>query len=346
MEGEQASGEFEAFSFTGRGGEYFRIWIVNLLLSICTLGIYSAWAKVRREQYFHRNTLLAGSGFDYHGKPTAILKGRLVAVALLILLGITEKVSPTLHTVLLLAAVPVVPWLIQRSLRFRTINTSYRGLRFRHRGTYKEAFVAHVVHGGLTMITAGLWMPVWMRAAKRFQLDKLSYGSVDFSCAPSTEGYYGAYFKAGLMILGAVALAGILAALAVPALGPDQRAAAPVFFALIPLVFLAGYSLLARPYLQVRLANLTWNATAVGGRKFASTQTLGSFLKIHAVNVVLTLLTLGLYWPWAKVREAAYRAARTAVDAADLDALIGHEAGQPSAVGEEIADVFDLDVAL
>ncbi|MDR1854861.1 MAG: DUF898 domain-containing protein, partial [Azoarcus sp.] len=37
--------------FTGSGGEYFRIWIVNLLLSILTLGIYSAWAKVRREQY-------------------------------------------------------------------------------------------------------------------------------------------------------------------------------------------------------------------------------------------------------------------------------------------------------
>ncbi|MDR1708461.1 MAG: DUF898 domain-containing protein, partial [Candidatus Accumulibacter sp.] len=56
-------------SFAGSGGEYFRIWIVNLMLSIVTLGFYSPWAKVRREQYFHRNTLLDGSGFDYHGDP-------------------------------------------------------------------------------------------------------------------------------------------------------------------------------------------------------------------------------------------------------------------------------------
>lgn len=35
------------FEFRGRGGEYFRIWIVNLALSLLTLGIYSAWAKVR-----------------------------------------------------------------------------------------------------------------------------------------------------------------------------------------------------------------------------------------------------------------------------------------------------------
>ena len=32
-------------SFTGSGREYFGIWIVNLLLSIVTLGIYSAWQK-------------------------------------------------------------------------------------------------------------------------------------------------------------------------------------------------------------------------------------------------------------------------------------------------------------
>ncbi len=32
-------------NFSGRGSEFFGIWIVNVLLSILTLGIYSAWAK-------------------------------------------------------------------------------------------------------------------------------------------------------------------------------------------------------------------------------------------------------------------------------------------------------------
>ncbi len=40
------------FEFTGEGSEYFRIWIVNVFLSVITLGIYSAWAKVRRMRYF------------------------------------------------------------------------------------------------------------------------------------------------------------------------------------------------------------------------------------------------------------------------------------------------------
>ena len=72
----------EAITFSATGSEYFRIWIVNLLLSIVTLGVYSAWAKVRREQFFHRNLLLDKAGFDYHAQPMAILRGRGIAAAL------------------------------------------------------------------------------------------------------------------------------------------------------------------------------------------------------------------------------------------------------------------------
>ena len=39
--------------FTGSGSEYFRIWIVNLLLTLVTLGLYYPWAKVRRLRYFY-----------------------------------------------------------------------------------------------------------------------------------------------------------------------------------------------------------------------------------------------------------------------------------------------------
>ena len=48
----------EPLRFTGSGSEYFRIWIVNVLLTIVTLGFYSPWAKVRRLKYFYGNTYL------------------------------------------------------------------------------------------------------------------------------------------------------------------------------------------------------------------------------------------------------------------------------------------------
>ena len=64
-EGTTPPGEYP-FVFRGTGGEYFGIWIVNLALTVITLGIYSAWAKVRTRRYFYGNTYVAGHAFDYH----------------------------------------------------------------------------------------------------------------------------------------------------------------------------------------------------------------------------------------------------------------------------------------
>ena len=64
----QENTELHEFSFTGNAKEYFGIWIVNLLLSIITIGIYTAWAKVRRQRYFYGNTWMDGHNFEYHAK--------------------------------------------------------------------------------------------------------------------------------------------------------------------------------------------------------------------------------------------------------------------------------------
>ena len=100
-------------AFHGSGGEYFGIWIVNLVLTILTLGIYSAWAKVRRLKYFYGQTELAGARFDYHGSPRAILVGRLIGLLLFAAYTVaTELVSWWTPVVLVLLAV-VLPWLLR-----------------------------------------------------------------------------------------------------------------------------------------------------------------------------------------------------------------------------------------
>ncbi len=53
------------FSFSGRGRDYLSLWLSNWILTIATLGIFSAWAKVRRLQYVHQNTLLGGSALVF-----------------------------------------------------------------------------------------------------------------------------------------------------------------------------------------------------------------------------------------------------------------------------------------
>src|SRR5690606_21680940 len=83
-----------AIQFHGQGGEFFGIWIVNILLSVITLGIYSAWAKVRTKRYFYGNTELAGDNFEYHATPIQLLKGRLVALLVVLVWAVTNTIFP------------------------------------------------------------------------------------------------------------------------------------------------------------------------------------------------------------------------------------------------------------
>src|ERR1700730_12808082 len=120
----------EPLHFTGSGAEYFGIWIVNLLLTIVTLGIYSSWAKVRRLRYFYRPTEVAGSGFDFHGSPIRILVGRVLALVMLIAYNYSVRLHSPLTIVILAGIAVIMPWLLRNSFRFRLYNTRWRGTRF------------------------------------------------------------------------------------------------------------------------------------------------------------------------------------------------------------------------
>ncbi|WP_233965779.1 YjgN family protein [Pectobacterium polaris] len=118
--------------FHGKAGEYFAIWLVNALLTIVTLGIYSAWATVRRRRYFYGNTEINGDRFDYHAQPIQILKGRLLVIAGIILFYIILSFSPVLATVIALAFAALIPIIVIRNWRYDAIMSSYRGIRFNY----------------------------------------------------------------------------------------------------------------------------------------------------------------------------------------------------------------------
>src|SRR5690242_11951830 len=114
------------FEFRASGGEFFRIWIVNIGLTLITLGIYSAWAKVRTRRYFYGNTYVAGHSFDYHASPVRILIGRIIALVLFGGYQLGAKISPFVAVAMAVFFIVAIPWLIVSSRRFNARNTSYR----------------------------------------------------------------------------------------------------------------------------------------------------------------------------------------------------------------------------
>jgi uncharacterized membrane protein YjgN (DUF898 family) len=129
-------------TFTGSGSEYFRIWIVNLLLMIVTLTLYYPWAKVRKLRYFYGNTQVAGHALDFHGQPKQMLRGYLLVGALFVVYNFAFNVSPTAGLVALAIMAGIWPLLFRTSMRFRLANTSWRGLRFAFSGDAPGAYKA------------------------------------------------------------------------------------------------------------------------------------------------------------------------------------------------------------
>jgi uncharacterized membrane protein YjgN (DUF898 family) len=204
--------------FRGKAGEYFGIWIVNLLLSIVTLGIYSAWAKVRRKKYFYNNTLIGGVGFDYHARPIAILKGRVIAFILFILYQLAAKFSPILAGVLLILFLIALPWIFVRGLTFNARNSSHRGLRFDFDGSYGQAALVLLLYPILILISFGLAMPFVVQRMNQFIFNHHKFGVSHFEMKALVGDFYKIYLK----LFGVVLLLGVLAAIAMKMVMPSS----------------------------------------------------------------------------------------------------------------------------
>lgn len=337
----------EPFQFTGSGGEYFRIWIVNIALTIVTLGIYSAWAKVRRLQYFYRNTRVAGSSFDYHGRPIAILKGRAIAFGLLVIYNLAEKFDFRLAILVAIPIVIALPWMLRQSLRFRLHYSSWRGLRFAFHGPLSGAYVVFLLWPILTVVSLYLLGPMWHQRLKRYQHNHSVFGTTVFRFSASVGNFYGPYLRALLMFVGLALVVGIAAA-TMSGFGPGASRTAMI--AVMVVVFgvaFVSFSVLLGPYLLARIQNLVWNHTTLGPHRFECRLRVRKLVWITLSNLILVVVTLGLFMPFAAVRLARYRVAcMTLLPASSLDEFVAGEQANVAAVGEELGEFLDLDLSL
>lgn len=359
----------EPLAFTGKAREYFRVWIVNLFLAIVTLGLYSPWAKVRKKRYLYGHTWLAGTNFDYHGNPWAILRGRLIAFTAFMAYTLTAHFSPRTGAALLLAMMPAVPWLILRSLAFNAANSSWRHLRFHFEGRYADALkavapftlvplgtlllplpepgkasVANIVAALVPLMTLMLFYPYARARLARLRVDGTSYGSTAFRCSARVRSFYRIYVTALFVAAGATFLSGIvLGVLGSVAAMLGGREIAPLMVMLTYLV--AGG--VALGYTHARVGNLLLGSTEAGAVRLRSNVAANKLIGIYVVNVLVVACTAGLAVPWAVVRTLRYRASCVSVETdTDLDGLTGRAARAVDATGEEMGDMFAVDLSL
>jgi len=325
------------FRFTGSGGEFFRIWIVNLALTILTLGIYSAWAKVRTNRYFWGSTRLGGAAFEYLASPVAILKGRLLVLGFFGVYAVASALWPLVEAPFALAVVAILPWAIVRSLAFRAQNTAWRGLRFGFHGRYGDALAIYVGLPFLTALSLGLVYPYLVYRQKRFVVEGSRYGTAPFRFGARPGDFYRLLLRVVGIALGGIALVG-----AVIALAPrDGFAGLAAGLAFLPLyVYLFAYA-------SAGTWNLGYHGSSLEGHVFESDLRPRELFGIYLTNVMGILATLGLFLPWAQVRVARYRLSRLGLWLqGDLDSFVAAQREEVGSTGAELGEMLDFDIGL
>jgi uncharacterized membrane protein YjgN (DUF898 family) len=372
--------------FTGSGSEYFRIWIVNLLLMVVTFGIYYPWAKVRKLRYFYGNTVVAGYPLDFHGNPRRMLRGFLLVSVLMVLYSVAGRISPNSGGIAMLILMAIWPALMRSSMQFRLANTSWRGLRFAFTGSLKDAYmvvlmpllaagalivlgiiamaflpknavlVAPFVYGVLWVIGMMALSPyAWWRL-KSYQHKHYALGQLQTNFKASYRQMLGVFVKSGLIGLGGLLAGAITVGLMMTATGmtmsdmSDKKAAAAIFGMAMPVLF--GVFILAQlaqvPYFTSRMQNLVWTQTGNRQVRFKSHLALRPLMWVTLKNWVLTLLTLGFYAPFASVAMARTKLEAIVIHSRqDPDTLVAQaRQGGQDAVGDLAADLIGIDVGI
>ena len=392
--------------FTGSGGEYFRVWIVNVLLSIVTLGFYTPWARRRTAQYFYSHTLVAGSPLEFTAQQRRMVMGFVMLVLITLAYNIAVRTGQdTAVGLFLLGGAVLAPFIWASAMRFRLGATRWRGLRLQFTAGWKEVYLASWPVFALALVWFGVFfglqmlspevanalqtaeeeirkprMPTFSAAMvgllvlglvltvlcvirleynyKSLLVLRAQVGAERGRWKPVYMDFVKVWLATVVVFIVSVVIiwlvmfvaAGSSIALLVASAGKGLGMwmvliIIAAFVGGIFLMFLASAP--ARAYREARMFQLMWNNIGVSHlARFKCHLPSGRYVWLRIKNMLLTLLTLGLYRPFARVSEY-----RMKVESVTLHVKGGVEqvAGvmvrqQQGGLGDALADAAGLDL--
>lgn len=366
--------------FTGSGSEYFRIWIVNLLLTLVTFTLYWPFARARRLAYFQNNTLVGHDPLGFHGDPWKMFRGYLLMLLFGVSYWAVSNFAPAFAWLPLLVLAVLWPALWRASLQFRLRNTSWRGVRMSFEGNLQGAylcmlpffipvvlvgfvigFAASATQGadegaagamfaaatGLMVLAMAALSPWLLARIKCYQHGGYVFAQQRTRLDAGLGAFYGFSFRAmGVSLLCTALLAGVGGVVAAMA-GGLSGAAVIMFPFLLALAYLV-FPLVLVPYTTSRLQNLLWANTRSRRIRFDSQLKFVPLMRLTAKNWLFIALTLGLYWPFAKVHTARMRLEAMGVSVqGDVNAWLAKaQGGDKGILGDAAGDFFGIDMGL
>ena len=377
--------EFEAFKFKGDAKEYFKIWIVNIALSIITLGVYSAWAKVRTNRYIYGNTYINNSNFEFNAQAKRILIGRAIIVLFygsFVLFSDYLSMYKVALGILALFLL-ILPWLIRQAISFRLKSASYRNIPFKFSGKIRSFYLISVI--GVVAIVAipfiisevydtkydydlalllgivlyillfAVIMPILYRRYKATVINNSSYANVNFSFSATNKDSIKMFIKMGFLNFVLILLFGIIFTVVTKIVTIilnfiDFDFINSVILEYIGIYFATAFYLfftgLYKGIVDGYLSNFTRNFTQLEDIKFKGKIDPAALGVISATNMLMLVFSFGLLYPHTKLRYLKYKIENTYIACDNYDKFTSQGYENSNAIGEEALDFFDIDIGV
>lgn len=349
----EENNKFKPLEFKGSATEYFKIYIVNLFLSIITLGIYSAWAKVRKNRYLYSNTYMEGTSFEYTANPINILKGRLLVVGGYILFILVSDIFhlPIIAMVITLAFIIFIPYIIHLALKFRLRYVRYRGINFSYKNKTSKFYEFYIINILiLNALTLGLAGPHNTNRFFDLYFNNAYFSDKKFQYEGKSWPFYKMWIKAFglafvLLILGVLIVVPITSSLKYNA-GMDPAVATNIAVVMVLGIY-AFMAVLGTFFAGVYFAlqsNYVYEQTDIEDIAFKSEYKALKMGWIYFTNFLAVVLSFGLLGAWATIRLQKYKVENfyhTPIGDMQLQRVTQE---QHSSFGEESSEFFDMDL--
>ena len=181
--------------------------------------------------------------------------------------------------------------------------------------------------------------------SRKFVVDNHRLGKTMFGLGASVGKFYALAAIVGLVSILVLFLVfggiGVIAGMSglFDDVGEDPESSLALLFGLVPLFI--GYAVIYAVYKGLRF-RVVYNNLKLNENRLGNRMGIFRFIWISLTNSLGILLTLGLYYPWAKIRMTAYLVNSMSLHAADIKNFVNADDVDTSALGEEVGEAFDF----
>ena len=326
-------------SFHGAGGTLLGMQIVNVCLTILTLGVYHFWGKAKVRRYLFSHTAFAGDRFAYHGTGKELYQGFLKAMLVFgipyfslgaahTFLTVPPSVDPFLQATAGLVLFLYVPVAIVNARRYRCTRTSWRGIRFSFRGRTVDFLKLYFKGWLFTVLSLGTYYPYFHTQRQAFLHSHTYFGNERFHFPGHGSGLMVPFAVTLFTTYAVLCLCGFALAL--------QLTNGGLTLLLIPLVLGPVWV-----WWLGQKQKYCWDHTTFGDAQFSCSITWQQLFTLYLGNIALVVVTLGWAWPWVTVRNArVFLGTLSLQGTTDLDHVL-QASRERSVTGEGLSNLLD-----